>query len=332
MAQQGHRSWIGAGVAMLIASGVLLAGCADAQPAPGQTDTTSDSAAALRIGFSPLNLSAPALTGLADGLQAVAGERGHEVLVADPNNDPATQAQQVTSWIENGQVDAVWVMALNPAALVPVLEKAQEQSVVVLALGTPADYGLDGAQPGITFSTVDYEGYGSSLGDATAACIEDRLDDSAKAVFLQDPAGQVGSQETFDAFSSTLASAAPGSTVVATLDNELDRLKSQTSTLSAIQANPDANVFVGQNDEATLGILGAVEQAGIDPKSVCITGAGGNDEVLSGVDSGDIYGVVALQFGEDLVNSVDQLEKMAADPTADGIQKYVPVKAVTAND
>ncbi|WP_159499744.1 sugar ABC transporter substrate-binding protein [Microbacterium sp. 18062] len=333
MAQHRRRGWVANGLAAFAISSIVLTGCSGGGGTDaGATTASTQAEGALRIGFSPLNLSAPALTGLAAGLEALAGERGHEVLVADPDNDAATQAQQVTSWIENGQVDAVWAMALNPAALVPVFEKAQERGVVVLALGTPEDYGFAGVQPGITFSTIDYETYGADLATATAACIDERLDGEGRVIFLQDPPGQSGSQQINDAFSATLAEKASDAEIVSTLDNGLERLASQTTTLSAIQGNPGANVFVGQNDEASLGALGAVQQAGLDPQSVCITGAGGNDEVLGEVESGNLFGVVALQFSQDIVNSVDQIEKMAADPTADGIQKYVPVATITVND
>ena len=73
-----------------------------------------------------MNQQAPALIGLTHGVEAIAGAQGDTVLVADPNNDAATQVQQVTAWIENKQVQAIWMLPLQSASMAPVLEKAQE--------------------------------------------------------------------------------------------------------------------------------------------------------------------------------------------------------------
>jgi ABC-type sugar transport system substrate-binding protein len=280
-----------------------------------------------------MNQSAPALVGLTKGLQGMAegNEDIEEILVADPNNDAATQVQQVTAWIDNKQVDAIWFLAINAEAMAPVVERAEAAGVPVIALGLPDAYGYDAPAPGVSFSTIDYEAYGTALGENVANCINDRLDGEGQVVFLQDPAGAVGSDVAADAFQAALAEGAPDAEIVATIDNGNDRLVSQNNTQSALQANPDANVFVAQNDEGTLGALGALTQAGKDPSQLCVAGSGGNDEVLAGVESGDIHTVVALQFDQDLAQKVEHLVELAADPTTEGKQLYVPQDVVTAD-
>ena len=314
------------------ATALTMAACSSGTPGGGAAATeATGTEGPITIGFSPMNQSAPALIGLTQGLQALAGEEGDEVLVADPNNDPATQVQQVTAWIDNQQVDAIWFLAINAESMAPVVERAQAAGIPVIALGVPADYGYDAPAPGVSFSTIDYEAYGAALGENLATCVNDRLGGQAQVVFLQDPAGAVGSDVAAEAFKSALAEGAPDAEIVSTIDNGLDRLVSQNNTQSALQANPDANVFAAQNDEATLGALGALNQAGKDPSQLCVGGTGGNDEVLASVESGDLYTVVALQFDQDLQQKVAHLKEMAADPTAEGTQLTVPMDVATAD-
>ena len=63
----------------------------------------------------------------------------------------------------------------------------------------------------------------------------------------------------------------------------------------------------------------------------CITEAGGNEEALAAVESGDIYAVVALQFAADMAQSFDALTAMIDDPEATGVQLTVPQEVVKAD-
>ncbi len=85
---------------------------------------------------------------------------------------------------------------------------------------------------------------------------------------------------------------------------------------------------MGQNDEGSLGALGAFAAAGKDLP--CLTETGGNDEVLQAVKDGKIYASVALQFQDDMVQSFDTLAKMIDDPTMTGEQLTVPQKVIKA--
>jgi ABC-type sugar transport system substrate-binding protein len=178
----------------------VLAMSACSSGTPGTTPSAAEpteNEGPYTIGFSPMNQSAPALVGLTKGLQGMAegNEDIEEVLVADPNNDAATQVQQVTAWIDNKQVDAIWFLAVNAEAMAPVVERAEAAGVPVIALGLPDAYGYDAPAPGVSFSTIDYEAYGTSLGENVANCINDRLGGQGEVVFLQDPAGAVGRSE-----------------------------------------------------------------------------------------------------------------------------------------
>ncbi len=107
-----------------------------------------------------------------------------------------------------------------------------------------------------------------------------------------------------------------------------DRQQVQTDMGSALQGNPKVQAVLGNNDEGSLGAIGAFKAAG--KELTCVTAAGGNDEALAAVESGDIYAVVALQFADDMAQSFNALSTMIGDPEAVGVQLVVPQKIVKA--
>jgi ABC-type sugar transport system substrate-binding protein len=312
-------------VALIATAG--LAACSSGTSATADASGSS-SAKKITIGFSPYNQSAPALVGLAKGVKEYAQSKGASTLIADPNNDPTKQAQQIRSWIELGQVDAVWVLALNPTAIKALIPVAQSKGVGLLATGTPADYGKSAPDAGLSYSIIDYAAYGKAIGTALAECATQRLGGSAKALFLANSAGSTGKAQEDAAIKDALAAGAPSSTIVSTVDNKNDRLVSQKATLTAIQANSALNAVIGVSDESTMGPMTAFTQAGKDLSKSCIVGAGGSDESLAAVKAGKIYADVAIQFNDDMAQSVDELVRFAGDSKAQGKQLLTPFKTV----
>jgi ABC-type sugar transport system substrate-binding protein len=114
--------------------------------------------------------------------------------------------------------------------------------------------------------------------------------------------------------------------VVASVAGEGDVAKSQTVVSSALQANPTAIGIYAFNDEGAAGAINAVKAAGKNPAKYCIVTLGGSDQSAASVVDGSLYALTALQFGDDLAQTVDTLIAMAADPTAVGKQLTTPIK------
>jgi ABC-type sugar transport system substrate-binding protein len=312
---------------LAVVAALGLAGCS---ATAADTPTTASSGSAtktLKIGFSPFSLQVPALKGLADGLTAAAKSTGDTVVTADPKTDPSTQLQQLQQWVQLGQVDAIWVIPVAGPTIAPVLSQATAKGIVVVASGVPSDYGFTGPQAGITFTNVDNADYGSKLGSLTAECINTRLGGNGKVIFLQSPAGAQSTNAINDEFKKTLAKESPNTKIV----NEQvakDRLGSQQLISSALQGAPDANTVVGTDDESTLGGLDSFSQAGKDSSKTCIVGAGGGTEAQAAVKSGKIYADLAFDFQADLMQNLQQLHKLAADPSAKGTQLTTPIVVI----
>ena len=279
------------------------------------------------ITFSPLALSIPALKGLSEGVKAVGGGQGYDVIVVDPKFDPAAQAQQLNELISSGKTNAAWVIAVNPGAMKSVVETAKEKKVVLVLNGVPEDYGLSGMQPGVTFARINYEEFGGAIGQSLGECVNAKLGGKAKVIFLQSAEGTAGKKEMDASMEAKLKAAAPNATIVAA-DIIKDRPEAQTKVGQMLQAHPDADAVMANNDEGALGALGAFKAAG--KPLPCLSEGGGNEEALAAVKSGEIYASAALQFEADLMQTFDAFAAMLKDPDALGKQTSVPLKVIKA--
>ena len=322
-----------AALAVVAASSLLLlAACGDdPKPAAGSdsSDSSSDSGSENKtIVFSPLGLQIPAMKQLSEGVQHYGEEKGYEVIVQDPKLDPQKQVTDLQTVIESGKAAGVWSIAIAPPSMTALVQTALDKGVPMILNGTPEDYGLDGLVPGVSFSTIDYAAQGKASGEELANCINERYDGKAEVLFAESAPGTAGKEELENAVKEALSAGAPEAEIVSTITVS-DRTAAQTDVGNALQGNPDITAVFGQNDEGALGTIGAFKAAGKDVP--CITEAGGNEETLAAVESGDIYAVVALQFAADMAQSFDALTTMIDDPEATGVQLTVPQEVVKAS-
>jgi ABC-type sugar transport system substrate-binding protein len=319
-----------AALAVVAASSLLLlAACGDdPEPAAG-SDSSSDSGSENKtIVFSPLGLQIPAMKQLSEGVQHYGEEKGYEVIVQDPKLDPQKQVTDLQSVIETGKAAGVWSIAIAPPSMTALVQTALDKGVPMIPNGTPEDYGLDGLEPGISFSTIDYVAQGTAAGEELANCINERYDGKAEVLFAESAPGTAGKEELETAVKDALAAGAPDAEIVTTITVS-DRTAAQTDVGNALQGNPDITAVFGQNDEGALGTIGAFKAAG--KELPCITEAGGNEESLAATEAGEIYAVVALQFAADMAQSFDALTAMIDDPEATGVQLTVPQEVVKAS-
>lgn len=300
----------------------LVAGAATA------TASSATAASPITLGFSPISLQIPAMTGIWGGFQGYAGSKGVKTVIADPNFDGATQAQQITAWATNHQVAGFWAITQSPTALTAALKAASAAGVVGVVNGMPSDYGLKGMQKGITFDVIDYAKLGTGVGTLMGKCLAARFKKSGQVIYVTSPAGAPGNAQQETAFKAAMAKYAPQYKIVASVPGNGDIATSQTNVASALQAHPNAAAVIGLSDEAALGGAAALKAAGYNASSTCVVGAGGGDQALAAVKSGTLYGDAALDFGADLSQTIDKLIAMAKKPSALGTQMTTPVNIV----
>ena len=74
--------------------------------------------------------------------------------------------------------------------------------------------------------------------------------------------------------------------IVGTVEGAYDRDQSLSAVSNLLQGNPDVNGILSNADQQTLGAQIALENAGIDPASIFLTGGGGTTEAVQAVRDG----------------------------------------------
>jgi ABC-type sugar transport system substrate-binding protein len=317
--------------ALAAGSLTLVAACGGGGTQPASATASGSGTASSgnkTIAFSPLALKIPAMKGLSEGVKGYGGSKGYDVIVQDPNLDPQKQVTDLQGVIESGRVAGAWTIAIQPSSMAALVKVAQSKKVPLILNGVPGDYGLSGAQAGLTFDTIDYAAQGKAIGEELGNCINEKLGGKAEVILGQAGPGTAGKADLEKAQADALKATAPGAKIVSTVTIS-DRAAAQTDIGNALQGHPDATAVLALNDEGALGAIGAYAAAG--KKLPCVTESGGNDEVLKAVKDGKIYASVALQFNADMAQSFDTLVKMIGDPTAEGVQLTVPQKVIKAN-
>lgn len=275
------------------------------------------------MAFSPLSLDIPAMQGLSGALNHFADEAGIGYMALDPKFDANTQAQQLAQVIETGRVNGAWAITIGAPALRGVLQRAIESGIPMVVSGRPADYGFEEAQPGIAFSDIDYEAYGTTIGRELGNCIAEKLDGNGKVFFLGDTSGNEAAGITDNFGKEGLKFAAPNAVIVAE-NLAKERLESQQKVSQMLLAHGDANAVYASNDENAMGALQAFEAAGLPPP--CIVSGGGSDEVLGFVESGKIYASAGFDFQGDAHQNFQTLLAMMDNPADLGPILSIPIK------
>ncbi len=293
----------------------LALGAAIAAPANAQDST---------IAFSALSLDIPAMQGLSAKLEGKAGEAGVGYMVLDPKFDPATQAQQLMALIESGRIDGAWAIVIAEPPMRQAVDAAIANEVALVVSGRPEAYGLDGPQPGIAFSEINFEEHGLGLGTQMAACLNENQNGGGKVFeFIEQSAwGEAVREFAF----ATISDQITGEVDVVNQSNVTDPVAAQQAILQSLQANPDLAGVYALNDEQTLGAVTAFESAGLDIP--CIVTGGGGDETVNFIEQGKVYASVGFDFAGDAQQNFDTVLSMMEDPTADGPILNIPLMLI----
>ncbi len=117
---------------------LAVAGCGDDGGSDGaSSDTTSSDTASSdttspvagsTMAFANVSSQITIIDALGDDVTEFMETQGVEVIRQDANFDAATQAQQLTTAINSGQIQAAWLFPAAPDALLPVIELAQSRA------------------------------------------------------------------------------------------------------------------------------------------------------------------------------------------------------------
>ena len=106
-----------------------------------------------RIGLSVSTLNNPFFVTLRNGAQEAAKKEGVQLIVADAQNDAATQQDDVQNFVTQ-QVDAILVNPVDSESIVPAVQAANQANIPVIAL----DRGASGGEIATLIASDNVEG------------------------------------------------------------------------------------------------------------------------------------------------------------------------------
>lgn len=256
------------------------------------------------IGVLQIQGASEIITRLAEDIKTANASVGWKTDVVDGKGDPAVLGQAMTGFIAK-KVDAIFVLAVDSAAIAPQIKQAQEAGIPVIAsaLTVSDDAGLYTA----TFAP-DLPGYA----DATVAYLQEKFPSGAPFVQVDIPAVYAA-----HGFITTLDDALDeaGFTQEGNADgNPTDIVNSiATATTNVVQANPDAKMMISCCDFTPPIQLAALTAAG--KGDMLLVGRFDNLSSLQLFDSGAnlILGVSNLDTGSML--ALDAVYAMKASGT-----------------
>lgn len=306
-------------VAVLAAAALALAGCSGESDA-GQTTSSPAAAAGGEIGFFSVSGQIPVVKALADNVTKYLGEEGYTVVVRDAAFDPVKQAQQIQEAVDTHSIVAAWVFPVAAESLAPSIQALQGAGIPVVLESSHANFGFDGAQPGIVFDEPAFADYGTAIGEEATECATD--EGGTEALFLEAPAMAAGTDVVHDKI---LESYTADAKIVDTAQ-AADTASAQTAVSQLLIAHPNADVVIAASDETALGAVGAFKAAGRTPK--CVIDGGGGPDAIASQKAGDITTIVTIDYDSSATTAADDLIRLIADPTQEGALNPTPIKVI----
>lgn len=232
----------------------------------------------------------PFFVKMREGAQAKADELGVKLMTAAGSYDGDNEAQVAA--IENMVASGVKGILLVPSdtqGIVPVVERAREQGVIVIALDTPLDP-MDASDA--LFATDNFKA-GQLIGEWAKA----KMGDTAPVIATLDlnPGVTVGDLRHNGFMAGYGLAEATGDTVgevtspeiVCNQDTQGDQSKGQTAMENCLTSNPDINLVYTINEPAAFGAATAIRNAGLEDQ-ITVVSVDGGCEGVRGVESGTI--------------------------------------------
>jgi len=217
------------------------------------------------------------------GTEKAAEEFGVTVTFEGPETEAMVdkQVEMVQAALDKNP-DALCLAALDTQALIPMLERAQEEGIPVIGF----DSGVDSDIPVATAAT-DNLAAAAEAADKMAELIGGS---GQVAVIVHDQTSRTGIDRR-DGFLDQMESEYPDIEIVDVQYGGGDQLKSTDLAKAIIQAHPDLKGFFGANEGSIIGVLNAVGELGKEGEIVVIGYDSGKqqiDAIKSGLAAGAI--------------------------------------------
>jgi ribose transport system substrate-binding protein len=262
-----------------------------------------------RVGLSISTLNNPFFVSMRSGAQLAAKDEGVQLIIADAQNDSATQQDDVQNFVTQ-QVDAILVNPVDSEAIVPSIQAANQANIPVIAL----DRGASGGEIATLIASNNVEG-GRMAGEELI-----RLVGSGPVAQLEGIPGASPTRDRGQGFEEAI-NGQSAVELVASQTANFDRAEGLDVTENIMQSNPEIKGIFAQNDEMALGAVRALGgRAGTD---VNIVGFDGVEDALKAVQDGKMNATVAQQ--PDKIGSLG-VENAMKVIDGESVPKNIPVE------
>ncbi len=261
----------------------------------------------------PPALVSPFHVAVQDGAVAKAEEYGWEIITQSPERETDFEAQvAIVEQVVQQGVDVISVNPINADAMIAGVAAANEAGVPVFMhnMITPIAEG----------EVVEYIGYDQWGGAANLAAYVCQLLADRDGVSVEEVTGQVfiltgipgfHANRRTGGFRYGLERTCPNVEVVGEQTAEWEREKGLQVATTALQQNPDIDVFYGNSDEMAIGAALAAQQLGlVINQDIFSVGIDGNDVTLDLIREGTMtatLGVYPRRMGEVVIEQMNRL-------------------------
>jgi ribose transport system substrate-binding protein len=274
--------------------GVLILATLTAALAAGCQRGGGNGGGGAKIGLSISTLDNPFFVSMRSGAQQAAKDQGVQLLVADAQNDSATQQDDVQNFVTQ-QVDAILVNPVDPKAIVPAIQAANQANIPVLCL----DRGASGGEVETLIASDNVKG-GMIAGEEMLELVGSGNIAQLEGIPGTDPARDRG-----QGFEQAISA-----------QDDVELVASQTANFDRAEG-----LNVTENDEMALGAVRALRgRAGSDVK---VVGFDGIEDALKAIQSGKMNATVAQQPDKIGSLGVENAMKVIDDRS---VAKNIPVE------
>ena len=267
-----------------------------------------------RIGLSISTLNNPFFVTLRNGAQQAAKKEGAKLIIADAQDDAATQQDDVQNFVTQ-QVDAILINPVDSEAVVPAVQAANQANIPVIAL----DRGASGGKLETLIASDNVEG------GRMAAKELIQLVGSGPVAQLEGIPGTSPTRDRGQGFEEVI-NAQDAVQLVSSQTANFLRTEGLNVTENILQSNPGIKGIFAQNDEMAMGAMRAL--GGRAGSEVKIGGFDGIEDALKAIQAGKMNATIAQQPDKIGSLGVENAMKVVDGKSVDK-NIPVPVKLVT---
>jgi ribose transport system substrate-binding protein len=234
-----------------------------------------------RIGLSISTLNNPFFVTLRNGAQQAAKKEGAKLIIADAQDDAATQQDDVQNFVTQ-QVDAILINPVDSEAVVPAVQAANQANIPVIAL----DRGASGGKLETLIASDNVEG------GRMAAKELIQLLGSGPVAQLEGIPGTSPTRDRGQGFEEVI-NAQDAVQLVSSQTANFLRTEGLNVTENILQSNPGIKGIFAQNDEMAMGAVRAL--GGRAGSEVKIVGFDGIEDALKAIQAGKMNATIAQQ-------------------------------------